>query len=159
MLAFLCLTTLVTGLLFGVAPAFHASGHHLSDVLKEEGRSSGSTFRARRLTTGLLVAEFALTLVLLTGAGLMIRSFYALYRASLVVESSDLLTMTLRITGAPYPTQDHRKAFYKAVEERLSARGEIAAATMASICRSLEGISGPWRSTGGPRPPACRRRR
>jgi putative ABC transport system permease protein len=131
-LAFLCITTVVTGLLFGVAPAFQVSRSRPGDVLKEDGRGGTGTVRVRRWTNGLLMTEFALTLMLLAGAGLMIRSFSVLYRASQVVDASNALTMMIRISGARYPTPEHRKVFYRAVEDRLRALPEIADVTMAS---------------------------
>jgi putative ABC transport system permease protein len=130
-LGYLILTTVITGVLFGVGPALQLLKHQPSDVLKEGGRSASSG-NARRWTTSLLVTEVALTLMLLTGAGLMIRSFQVLYRASLAVDASNAYTTGLRIAGGRYNTPDQRKAFFRALEERLEGLHELSAVTMAS---------------------------
>ncbi len=72
---FLAAVTLGTGILFGLAPALHVSKTNVNDVLKEGGRTGTGGIRARRWTSALIVGELALTLVLLAGAGFMMRSF------------------------------------------------------------------------------------
>ena len=72
---------------FSLAPALHVSKTDLNEVLKEGGRAGSSGMRARRWTSVLIVAELALTLVLLSGAGLMMRSFLNLYRMDVGVET------------------------------------------------------------------------
>ena len=67
--------SLVTGLLFGLAPAWQASRGGVNAVLKEGGRSNSGSVRHRRFLSGLIVLEAALSVVLLVGAGLMLRSF------------------------------------------------------------------------------------
>jgi putative ABC transport system permease protein len=62
--------------LFGLAPALHVSRTNVNETLKEGGRSGSTGIRARRWANGLIVAQLALTLVLLAGAGFMMRSFY-----------------------------------------------------------------------------------
>ena len=79
--AFLAAITLSTGILFGLAPALHVSKTNVNDVLKEGGRTGMGGLRARRWTGALIVGELALTLVLLAGAGFMMRSFLKLYQA------------------------------------------------------------------------------
>ena len=91
---FLALVSLLTAVVFGLAPALHMSKTNVNDVLKEDGRAGGS-LRARRWASGLIVGELALTLVLLAGAGFMIRSFMALYRLDVGVDTSNLITMRL----------------------------------------------------------------
>src|SRR5207247_1730130 len=90
--AFLVLVCGMTALLFGLAPALYISKTKVSDVLKEGGRSASGWPRARRWTTALVVAELALTLVLLSGAGFMMRSFLNLYRMDIGMDTSHLLT-------------------------------------------------------------------
>lgn len=84
----------MTAVVFGLAPALHISKTSVNDVLKEGGRAGGS-LHARRWASGLIVGELALTLVLLAGAGFMIRSFMALYRLDVGVDTSNLITMRL----------------------------------------------------------------
>ena len=73
--AFFAAVCLATGIVFGLAPALYVSRTSVSEVMKDGGRSGSAGMRARRWTTGLIVAELTLTLVLLSGAGLMMRSF------------------------------------------------------------------------------------
>jgi predicted permease len=94
---FFAVICLGTGILFGLAPALHVSNTDLNEVLKEGGRSGGSGMRARRWTSALIVVELALTLVLLAGAGLTMRSFLNLYTLDVGVETSHLLTMSLTL--------------------------------------------------------------
>ena len=145
-LAFMCFTGLATGVLCGVAPALHVSGHDPNDVLKQMGRTGGGTRTARHWTNGLLVAEIALTLVLLVGTGLMVRSFVALYDATRVVDGSGLLTFAMRFSGDD--STDDRKAFLRAVEDRLAAMPELSAATLSSV-RPFEGGSRRWLELDG----------
>ena len=74
--------TLLTGVLFGLAPALQAGQLNLNEVLKEGGRSGGTSRRQRRLRDALVIAEVALALVLLVGAGLLMRSFWKLQQTN-----------------------------------------------------------------------------
>ena len=127
---FFAAVCLGTGVVFGLAPALHVSKTDLNEVLKEGGRSGSSGTRARRWTSVLIVAELALTLVLLAGAGLMIRSFLKVYSLDAGVETSHLLTMRLALPNQKYPTLEQRRAFYDRVDERLASIGGIQAATI-----------------------------
>jgi len=130
--AFFAAVCLGTGIVFGLAPALHVAKADLNEVLKEGGRSGSSGIRARRWTSVLIVAELALTLVLLTGAGLMMRSFLTLYHLDVGVETSHLLTMRLALPTPKYPTLDHRRIFYERLDQRLAGIGGIQAATIAT---------------------------
>src|SRR6266508_1261362 len=77
--AFLAAICVATGVIFGLVPALHVSKSDVNEVLKEGGRSAAAGMRARRWTGAIIIAELALTLVLLAGAGFMMRSFLALY--------------------------------------------------------------------------------
>jgi len=127
--AFLAAICLGTGLIFGLAPALHVSKTDINEVLKEGGRS-GSGLRARRWTSALIVVELALTLVLLAGAGYMVRSFLTLYQRDVGVETAHLLTMRLQLPNRKYPTPDQRRDFYARLDERLSALGNVQAASI-----------------------------
>jgi putative ABC transport system permease protein len=129
-IAFFAAVCLGTGIVFGLAPALHASRTDVNEVLKDGGRSGTSGIRARRWTSVLIVAEVALTLVLLAGAGLMMRSFLVLYRLDLGIDTSHLLTMRLALPNQKYGTPDLRRAFYERLEARLAGAGGITAASM-----------------------------
>jgi predicted permease len=109
---------LATGVLFGLAPALQVSKTNINENLKEGGRGSSSGVRARRMTNVLLVGEIGLTIVLLVGAGLMIRSFLAMYTFDIGVETENLLTVQVQPTASRYPDAASRLAF----QERLMAR-------------------------------------
>ena len=130
--AFFAAVCLGTGIVFGLAPALHVSKTDLNEVLKEGGRSGSSGMRARRWTSVLIVAELALTLVLLAGAGLMMRSFLKLYSLDVGVETSHLLTMRLALPNQKYPTPEQRRAFYDRLDQRLAGIAGIQAATIAT---------------------------
>ena len=122
----------VTGVVFGLAPALHVSKTSLNEVLKEGGRSGSSGMRAHRWTSGLLVVQVALTLVLLAGAGFMMRSFFVLYRLDLGFETPRLLTMQINLNDRKYPTAVERNAFARRLQERLAGIGALDAVTTAS---------------------------
>jgi predicted permease len=114
--AAICLTT---GIVFGLAPALQVSRTNMNDVLKEGGRGNAGAVRARRMTSTMVVAEIALTIVLLVGAGLMIRSFLKLYSLNLGVDTDHMLTMSVQLPAAKYPSSDHRRVFYDSLMARL----------------------------------------
>jgi predicted permease len=122
----------LTGVVFGLAPALHVSRTSLNEVLKEGGRSGSSGIRAHRWTSGLLVVQVALTLVLLAGAGFMMQSFFVLYRLDLGFEPPGLLTMQLNLNDRKYPTAQERNGFARRLTESLSGTGALEAVTTAS---------------------------
>jgi putative ABC transport system permease protein len=131
-LAFFAAVCLGTGVLFGLAPALHVARGDLSELLKEGGRSGSGGVRARRWTSGLLVFELALTLVLLAGAGFMMRSFMALYQLELGVDAANLTIMRIDLPEQKYPTLEQRLAFFDGLEERLGGIASLPSATFAS---------------------------
>ena len=117
---FLAVVSVATGVLFGLAPALNVTKTDINEVMKEGGGRSGSGgMRARRWTGALIVAEVILTLVLLAGAGFMMRSFLALYRTDFGIDSSHLLTMRLNLPLTKYPRREPRGELYRRLEERL----------------------------------------
>jgi putative ABC transport system permease protein len=100
-LVFTLAITIVTGILFGLAPAFRASKTDLNDSLKEGGRSSAPGSRHRMRST-LVVTEVALALVLLVGAGLMINTVVRVLHADPGFHTDRLLTLEVRLIGAKY---------------------------------------------------------
>jgi predicted permease len=118
---FLAAICLLTGILFGLAPALHVSRTNVHGVLKEGGRGTAGGGRVRWLTGTMVVVEVALTLVLLVGAGLMIRSFLNLYRMDVGMRTEGLLAMQLQLAGDKYQKPEARRAFYDRLQPRLSA--------------------------------------
>lgn len=131
-LAFFAVVCLGTGVLFGLAPALHVSKTDINEVLKEGGRSGSAGIRARRWTGALMVAELTLTVVLLAGAGFMIRNFLTMYRFDLGIDTSQLLTMNLALPERKYPALEQRLAFYEQLQQRLKANPRIENVTVTS---------------------------
>jgi putative ABC transport system permease protein len=130
--AFFLTVCVATGILFGLAPALHVSKTNVYETLKEGGRTGSGGRRARRWTTGLIVAELALTLVLLAGAGLMMRSFLTMYGMDIGVVASRFQTVQLLLPARDYPTMENRATFLRRVDEHLSTIADIEAASTAS---------------------------
>jgi predicted permease len=113
---------LLTGILFGIAPALHATKLDFAERLKESGRApGGGSRRTRLLSASLVVSEVALSVVLLAGAGLMIRSFLQLQGLQSGVNPHDTVTLRLNLTESKYPTPESRTAFYDQLLPRLRA--------------------------------------
>jgi putative ABC transport system permease protein len=130
--AFFAAVCLLTGIVFGLAPALHVSRTNVNEVLKEGGRSGTGGVRARRWTAALIVAELTLTLVLLAGAGFMMRSFLNMYRMDVGIETSRLLTMGFILPARKYPQAEMRKEFLRRVEERFNSLGDVVGASTTS---------------------------
>jgi predicted permease len=150
---FIAAVCLVTGILFGLAPALHISKTNVNEVLKEGGRSGSGGVRARRWTTALIVAELALTLVLLAGAGFMMRSFLNMYRMDTGIETSRLLTMSFTMPTRKYSNQQMRLDFIRRVEERLNTIGAVAGASSTSNIPLFGGAARQLAIDGKPAPP------
>jgi putative ABC transport system permease protein len=121
-LAFVIAVSLVTSLVFGLIPALHASKPDLNESLKEGGRGSTGGARGRRTRSLLVVSEVALSLVLLVGAGLMIRSFFRLQQVDPGFKSDNLLTLDLTVPRARYLKRPDVADFYQKVITRIESR-------------------------------------
>ncbi|MFL5579609.1 MAG: ABC transporter permease [Gemmatimonadaceae bacterium] len=133
-IAFTAVTALGTGVLFSLAPAWQAAGVSLHEVLKEGGRSGGSTARRNRLRGALVAFEVALSLVLLVGAALMIRSFVGLQKADPGFDTRGLLTMRLPLQGARYDSvADRARYFARAVAAAAAVPGVRSAAIVSAL--------------------------
>ena len=130
-----------TGLLFGLVPALHVSGKGLSRSLRESGARQNLGPGRRRLTSALVVAETALSLVLLIGAGLLIRTFVELRNVEPGFRADNVLTLELALRGTRYDETAELDAFVTRAFERIEALSGVEAA--ASVTRlPMEG--GMW---------------
>ncbi len=121
--------TVLAGILFGLAPALHGADGRLSDALREGSTQAGTSRKTVRLRSGLVVAEVAFSLVLLVGAGLMIRTFTNLDRTGREIGTDDLLTGRLLVPTATYPTDEDRRRFARALLARLEAEPAVLSAS------------------------------
>jgi putative ABC transport system permease protein len=120
-LLFLLGISLLTGVGFGLVPALRASATDLNDALKEGGRGSTEGIRRNRFRSVLMASEFALALVLLVGAGLMIRSFIALRAIDPGFDPHNLLTMVVPVAGSREAAPERRAIFYEELLQRVRA--------------------------------------
>jgi putative ABC transport system permease protein len=126
-LLFVAGISIVTGLLAGALPALRAGRTDLNDALKEGGRQDSAVgLRTRRL---LVVCEVALSLVLLMGAAVMVRTVLALRQVDAGFNASHVLTMPVALPSASYDTPARRSAFFDTVLERLRALPGVQAAS------------------------------
>ena len=116
---FLLGVALLTSVAFGLAPAMQASAVNLSDALKEGSRGSSDGIRRNRLRSFLVASEFALALMLLIGAGLMIRSFSALQSIDPGFNPHNVLTMVVAVAGSKEAEPNRRATFYQQLIERV----------------------------------------
>jgi putative ABC transport system permease protein len=123
--------SLLTGLVFGIAPALVAS-HRLNDAVRAGGRSGGGP-RSRRVLGTLVATEVALSLVLLTGAALLVQSFVRLSSISPGFRAEGLLTARVQVPGARYDTPERRSDFYNNVVARIAALPGVQSAAAISF--------------------------
>jgi predicted permease len=129
-LGFLAAVCLGTAVLFGLAPALHAARADVHDALREGGRGGTAGRRARRFTSTLVVGQLALTVVLLIGAGLMIRSFLTLYTMNFGIQGDRVITMAMTLAERKYPGADAWNAFHDGLADRLAALPGVTASSV-----------------------------
>ena len=120
-LAFSVVMALVTGIGFGLAPAAQMAGTDLEGTLRESGRTTGGSRRQTRARSSLVVCQVALALVLLVGAGLLLRSFERLRAVALGVRPSRVMTFIVNLPTGRYGDAEQRARFHRDFEARLSA--------------------------------------
>src|SRR5436309_5688476 len=103
----------VSSVLFGLLPALQASHPHLVDILKEGGRTGAGGTKGQRIRNSLVIAEVALALVLLIGAGLMMRSFLKLQETAIGMDPSSTLTFRVGLPEAQFPDKEAPARFFE----------------------------------------------
>jgi predicted permease len=140
--------SLLTGIVFGLAPAFQSSRVSLHDTLKEGGRSGKPGVR-RGVRNALVVAEIAFAVILLVGAGLLIRSFTRIQQVNPGFEPAGVLAMQLSLPPNKYPDRAARAAFLRQALERVRAiPGVKLAGTTTTLPMSGQNMSGSFRIEG-----------
>jgi putative ABC transport system permease protein len=132
-LGFTMLISLLTGLVFGIAPALTVSRTNVQETLNEGGRSSPESRGRNRLRSLLVVSEVALALLLMIGASLMMRSLLKLQDVNPGFNPAGVLTAAMNLPGSKYSKPEQQIAFYRQLEERLEAMPGVTAAGMVSV--------------------------
>src|ERR1035438_7958155 len=118
-LGFTVALTLITGLVFGIAPALGVSGVKIQEALKSAGSGHGGSRGSARLRRSLVVVELGVSLVLLIAAGLLGKSFLNLARTELGFPTSNLLTLRVNLTAPEYASAQGQQRYYTQALERL----------------------------------------
>ena len=129
-LLFTLCVSLVTALLFGLAPALHASRTQLVTALKESARGVGAGFRRISASGSLVVVEVAMSLVLVVGATLMMRTVIAIQNQQLGMRTDRLLTIRVPLSPQRYAGASHRITFFKELLRRVEALPGVESAAM-----------------------------
>ena len=140
-LLFTVIASVTTGILFGLAPALPISNPNLASWLKD-GRSAGGSSTRNRLRNTLVIAEVALTLVLLVCAGLLIRTVIRLRKVDTGFNGNNVLTMSIGLPGAKYPKPESIVSFYKETTDRIAALPGVKAAGITSVLPLSDNFDG-----------------
>ena len=141
-LAFTFGMSIVTGLIFGLVPALQISKPNLAESLKEAGRGSGPSASRNRLRNMLVVAEIAMTLVLLVCAGLLIRTVLRLRNVDTGFSARNVLAMNIGLPGTKYPKPENQIAFFKDVTERIKSLPGVKAVGTTSVLPLSDNFDG-----------------
>jgi putative ABC transport system permease protein len=156
-LLFALLVSMLTGIIFGTFPALQLSRVDLNTMLREEGRGSSAGHTRARMKSLLVVGQVALSLLLLLGAGLLLRSFVELLRTDPGFEAHNVLTMNISLPTIKYAKPDQHIAFFDEVLRRVSALpGADSAAISAALPLSWKRIT-PVLPEGQPSVPLAER--
>jgi putative ABC transport system permease protein len=120
-LLFALLLSVLTGILFGLAPALHATRTDLASSMKEGGRGASAGGAKQRLRGALVVAEVALAFVLLTGSGLLIRSFFAMQNVDPGFDPANAITAGLPVPEKRFPDPDQLNGYLRLIEGNIAA--------------------------------------
>ncbi len=141
-LVFTLTLTVITALLFGMAPALQVSNLNLVESLKQSDRTSGGSARHNRLRNVLIVSEIALTLVLLVCAGLLIRTVMRLNEVDKGFNAKNVLAMNIGLPAVKYPKPENYVSFFRQVLERIHALPGVRAAGITSVLPLSDNFDG-----------------
>ena len=150
-LGYLVAISIGTAFLFGLAPALRLSKLDINSALKEGGRGAAGGGRGGRLSAVLVIAEVALAVVLLAGAGVMTRSFLNIYNADLGVTTENILTVAIDLPAAKYPDEDAWVSFYDRLKARLEAIPGVESVAIAARLPADGSRRLPYELAGAPR--------
>ena len=144
--------SLLTGIVFGIVPALQSSRLDLNEVLKEGGRHS-SAGAGQRLRSALVVGEIAMAVVLLVGAGLMMKSLLRLLQTNVGFNTENLLTMGIVLSPAKYMEANQVSSFYAQLHQRVRALPGVVGAGTVDILPLTGGNTTRFNVDGDPIPP------
>jgi putative ABC transport system permease protein len=124
-LGFTAVAVIVTGLLFGIAPALRGSAFALHSTLSAGGRAGIGGGRGERLRAALVSTQVALALVLLVGSGLLVSTFARLQRVDLGFDPTNVLTAQVVLPGVTYTSEERMAAFFESLVSRLTGTGRV----------------------------------
>ena len=132
----------LTAVVFGLVPALQTARTDLVDPLRDSGKGTSGGFRRRRLTSALVVAEVALSLVLLTGAGLLMRSFVNLTTADLGLDPEHVFITRVPLPKGRYDTREAKQQFFDQLVARVKTLPGVVEASVGSTLPPYGGIAG-----------------
>ena len=139
-LGFNFLISLLSGLIFGLAPALRSSKTELQETLKDSGATT-SEREGKRLRSALVIAEVALSVALLTGAGLLIKSMFRLSNTEAGFQPHNVLTMDLKISRTRYQAKGELPRLLQQILDRVQSQPGVESATMATSLPGFEGMT------------------
>jgi putative ABC transport system permease protein len=151
-LGFTLLVSLMTAVFFGIAPALQSSRPDINETLKEGGKGGGSSSRLGRARNALIVVEVAMALVLLVGAGLLIKSLHRLQGVDPGFDPRNLLTMRLFLPQSKYAEPQQRQAFFEQALRRIGALPGVQAVGTSTTIPTLGGSDNYFTIEGRPFP-------
>jgi predicted permease len=153
-LLFALAVTIVSGLVFGILPAVQFSRGDLAGPLGDGSMRTTTSRRAGRVRDGLVVAEIAVAIILLVGAGLLVRSFLALSRVDTGIDTHNLMTFDVKLTGIRAEYQARQVEFYDALQRRFEAiPGVLAAGSAVTLPIGGDDFGTGYLIEGRPVPP------
>jgi len=153
--AFTLAVSIVTGIVFGLIPGMHAAKPDLNEALKEGSRGSMGSAAGKRTRSVLVAVEVALSLVLLVGAGLMIKSFIRLQQTNLGFNPENVLAVSLTLPQSRYPEDRQQASFFQDALARLqSVTGVQSAGATTALPLTLSVNGSDFRIEGRPEPEA-----
>src|SRR6266446_5683199 len=150
-LAFTFVVSMLAGVLAGLAPVWQATRTNLNEALKSGGRSESSKGTHNRLRSALVVSELALSLVLLIGAGLLVRSFIAMLHADLAIRPENVLAVEVSLPRDKYDNNNKSVDFYQQLLNRVQTlTGVLKAGGVNIVPTSSGNLDGPFQIVGRP---------
>jgi predicted permease len=149
-LGFTLLVSMLTAFLFGFAPALHLAKTDVQEAMKESGRGNSGGARRSRLRHALIIAEVALSVVLLAGAGLLFRSFLQLQSVNIGFTSAQLLTARISPSGPQFKKNSDTLAFYDQLLARMRSVPGVQQTALISTLPLAKGPSTRFRVDGRP---------